>query len=521
MSISDLFIDVKTLPQDGAGFFQLVFLGCTYAYLLMYGSNLISDGSELLLLVPSLSGVVGSIVLPVLGAVPDGCIVLFSGMGPDAQQQLDVGVGALAGSTIMLLTIPWFLSVLGGRVNIDPTTKLPRYKAPKLTPPENMSLTETGVTIAPAVNVGAYIMIGTSITYLLLQAPGMIYMHQSVEAQAAGEKWWAVLGTFVCLGCFAGYLYYCYVNSGKDEVQAIKKDEFVQKAIRNKETTLLGVMSIEYEHLQNDRASTASPTRGGYQGLEMNEKSSIVPKGKDGQPKVERAGSVTSFNSEFIERLDRILKPFFEAYDVDKSGSLNKDELLCVFNDLGERLTLSTITTIFNEFDRDRSGSIDYKEFVRGVACYVSAHESLLKSQEQEIELRTKSNDVEAAGEEEDDEEEEEDEMPDELKDLSPEEQQKRVKMKSAWMMGLGTIILVLISDPMVDVLSELGVRTGIPAFYIAFVLAPLASNASELIAAYNYAKKKTATSMSISLATLEGAAVMNNTFVLGTSMLR
>ncbi len=64
--------------------------------------------------------------------------------------------------------------------------------------------------------------------------------------------------------------------------------------------------------------------------------------------------------------------------------------------------------------------------------------------------------------------------------------------------------------------LVTLGARTGIPAFYIAFVLAPLASNASELIAAYNYAKKKTASSISISLATLEGAAVMNNTFVLG-----
>lgn len=70
-------------------------------------SNMISDGSELLLLVPSLAGVVGSVVLPVLGAVPDGAIVLFSGMGDDAQAQLSVGVGALAGSTIMLLTIPW------------------------------------------------------------------------------------------------------------------------------------------------------------------------------------------------------------------------------------------------------------------------------------------------------------------------------------------------------------------------------------------------------------------------------
>lgn len=68
---------------------------------------MISDGSELLLLVPAVAGIVGSVVLPVLGAVPDGAIVLFSGMGDDAQNQLSVGVGALAGSTIMLLTIPW------------------------------------------------------------------------------------------------------------------------------------------------------------------------------------------------------------------------------------------------------------------------------------------------------------------------------------------------------------------------------------------------------------------------------
>ena len=71
-------------------------------------SNMISDGSELLLLVPAVAGLVGSVVLPVLGAVPDGAIVLFSGLGDDAQEQLSVGVGALAGSTIMLLTIPWW-----------------------------------------------------------------------------------------------------------------------------------------------------------------------------------------------------------------------------------------------------------------------------------------------------------------------------------------------------------------------------------------------------------------------------
>lgn len=56
------------------------------------------------------------------------------------------------------------------------------------------------------------------------------------------------------------------------------------------------------------------------------------------------------------------------------------------------------------------------------------------------------------------------------------------------------------------QVLSEVGDRTGIPSFYISFVLSPLVSNASELIASYNYAQKKTSKTITISLATLTGA---------------
>ena len=69
---------------------------------------MISDGSELLLLVPSVAGIVGSCVLPVLGAVPDGMIVLFSGLGPDAQDQLDVGA-SLALSISISLALYFYL----------------------------------------------------------------------------------------------------------------------------------------------------------------------------------------------------------------------------------------------------------------------------------------------------------------------------------------------------------------------------------------------------------------------------
>jgi hypothetical protein len=42
-------------------------------------------------------------------------------------------------------------------------------------------------------------------------------------------------------------------------------------------------------------------------------------------------------------------------------------------------------------------------------------------------------------------------------------------------MLALGTALVVAFSDPMVGVMSEMAHRTGVPAFYVAFVLAPVA----------------------------------------------
>merc|ERR1719329_579321 len=109
---------------------QLFFVFCAYGYVLFVSANMIGDGAELLLLVPEYAGMVGSIVLPILGAIPDGMMVLFSGVGPleVAQENVAVGVGALAGSTIMLLTLPWVLSVYAGQVDMDSNGNLVGYK---------------------------------------------------------------------------------------------------------------------------------------------------------------------------------------------------------------------------------------------------------------------------------------------------------------------------------------------------------------------------------------------------------
>jgi len=79
---------------------------------------MISDGSELLLLT-KWRELIGTIIIPILGAVPEGAMVLFSGLGKTPQVTMGVGIGTLAGSSIMLLTINWALVMVGGRVDID------------------------------------------------------------------------------------------------------------------------------------------------------------------------------------------------------------------------------------------------------------------------------------------------------------------------------------------------------------------------------------------------------------------
>ena len=61
-----------TIEPDSVGLTGLAWLFLSYGYALYYAANLIGEGSELLLLVPSMAGLVGGVVLPLLGAVPDG-----------------------------------------------------------------------------------------------------------------------------------------------------------------------------------------------------------------------------------------------------------------------------------------------------------------------------------------------------------------------------------------------------------------------------------------------------------------
>ncbi|CAI5742951.1 unnamed protein product [Hyaloperonospora brassicae] len=504
--MASVFIDPQDLPDTGYGLVQVLFLGAVYGSVLFTASNLISDGSELLLLVPSLAGLVGSIVLPVLGAVPDGAIVLFSGMGPHAQEQISVGVGALAGSTIMLLTLPYALSVYAGRVNLDASGR-GNYVRPKgssndndwakLMPRGHRHWTRTGVVLVDEIACTARIMMGTSLIYLILQVPALFYTgNAAADAQrmdnavvARAERPFALVACAVAMLSFALYLLWSVRRSSGVQDDVI--DEVRVAAIRNGEISLSGLLAKEVATLKTEAAAQATTV----------------------------ATPLCATRAQFTRVAD-VIRPFFHAYDRNRDRRMDSDELQLFFHDLGERLSREEVETWKAAADKDQSGFIEFHELVEATLRYLLAkyeterHGRAAVSMHRVVVEQQQS--LGLAAHDKDDEEEEEEEVPEDLAHLSIAEQQVKIKLRAAYMMALGTALVLIFSDPMVDVLSEVGARTGVPAFYVSFVVAPLASNASELIAAYNYAQKKTSKTISISVSALLGAACMNNTFCLG-----
>lgn len=484
-------------PSD-VGVTGLIWLLASYGYILFYSSNLISEGSDLLLLVPSLAGLVGGVVLPLLGAVPDGAIMLFSGLGDieEAQETLSVGVGALAGSTIMLLTVPWAMSVFSGAVDLVGPDQTPNYKgSPKLSEKSFCaSLNTTGVALTPEINKGAKMMLFTTLPYFLIQVPAY-YLTGTREEVSEGEHYWALAGLIVCITFFLGYLA-MNIKMSNDSANKLRRTAVIKEALKKGRVSLSGALAEEVTTIEaNIHNKEVADSK-----KEGTESELLAGSNPEGYPPTEVA-----------ERLKEIVTDAFNGYDENRNGTLEKKEFAMFLTDFNETVSSEKLDTVFAKYDTDNNGTIDLDEFI--AACYTIIKQKASPDTEAIVcvvrqEILNGDDDCEEA-----------EEVPEDLVDLSPDKQQRAIKIRAFSMLALGTALVLIFSDPMVDVMSEIAVRADIPAFYVSFILAPLASNASEVIASQYYASKKTRKTITVSLTALEGAASMNNTFCLAIFM--
>jgi len=509
---SSLFIDPAGMTP-----WQLFFTFLVYGYVLYISADMIGDGAELLLLVPGYADMVGSIVLPILGAIPDGMIVLFSGMGPlaIAQENVAVGVGGLAGSTIMLLTLPWLLSVRAAQVDMNDKGEFVGYKAK----PGKRSTAgkPQGCQFNDGVTKNAWIMLLTSLSYFVIQFPALTVDDQKTKEQlgdgyleevmkeSKGEHLWAGIGAICTLALFTFYMVLQYLAATKKSPGCLKSwlpaDPIVVPSMEL--VKMKGLSSLVAQFRDNYKTTGNMKSKSSLPWLSVGAK-------KDAENNPQLLVETAFLGHQLPKELSIHLKKLYPEYAAkSKTGSLDEDDVRkLLHNEIGMRYKPENFTKLFKVADNDAGGTLDLNEFLGFFFKMLTGDEDL----PWETGDTSPSGDGGEGGEDEDEAEE----MPDDFKDLPLADQQSAIMKESVKGMLIGTLLVLVFSDPMVDVLAQIGVVTGVPTFYVSFVLAPLASNASELVSSMKLASKKTSSSLTQSLQTLIGAACMNNTFCLG-----
>jgi len=155
-------------------------------------------------------------------------------------------------------------------------------------------------------------------------------------------------------------------------------------------------------------------------------------------------------------------------------------------NDMEERVLKEDTSNSLKTISKHREGMSKRKTTVAGkdnitleMQSYKGKEQGKNKEGQKENQEPTALERLETKEEENDEEE-----MPDKIKLLPEHLQQAAIIKMSLKIMGMGTMWVILFSDPMVGVLSAFGDLIGVNPFYVSFVLAPLASNGSELLAA-------------------------------------
>jgi len=396
-----------------------------------------------------------------------------TGTPEEIQHQLSVGVGTLVGSTVMLLTIPYGFGVLLGRRDYDEDNDcaaLTPERKPKLT---HTSLFGNCVTLLPEIPPTAMIMILSLFSYVLIQIPSLFYMHDADQGVHRLHPW-----ALACLIVTAvSFLAYCY-----------------------------------YQVASANAADMA----------------------RRQQERIRREQWKKSLDRRLGERKQQEI--IFKLYDKDNSGYMDAKELAHALSHLGLKVERKDIGELMESIDVGHAhdgdsgradGKISLNEFCHAVTSWVAAGQNA-ENLHQMNSARTSRRaspapqgygainmddsrldmsgmkDVGGGGEAEEEEE-------DEHWDLTENE----LRLQACMFLLLGTFAVSVFSDPMVDVISQVGDRLNVSPFYVSFIVTPLASNSSEVFAGLMFARKKTNESISMTVATMHGAATMNNTLAL------
>ncbi|XP_010535054.1 PREDICTED: uncharacterized protein LOC104810447 [Tarenaya hassleriana] len=432
-----------------------VFLIIVYGFLMFTAAKYLSNGSELLLEILG-PGIVGGLFLPILGALPDAMLILVSGLSgtPEtAQSQVSVGMGLLAGSTVMLLTVIWGTCTVVGKCDLRDSIAVNGQDT------KGFHLTGSGVTVDIWTSYAARIMAISVIPFIIVQFP-------QIMNSTSGRHLAVLLALIISVTMLIAYCVYQVFQPWiqRRRLAFVKHKHVISGILRHLKRHALG-------RLLND----------------------------NGEPN------------------DHVIRKLFDTIDENKDGFLSAPELKALIIGIRfEEIDLDkddAVGKVLQDFDKSLDERVDQDEFVHGIKRWLieamreggpagrDAGPRTMKFIDNYHQQTMREHALLNAEENEENDEE----------DVVHVADPKSVTIKAVLMLLLGTAIAAAFADPLVDTVQNFSVATKIPSFFISFIALPLATNSSEAVSAIIFSSRKKIRTASLTFSELCGGVTMNN----------
>ncbi|EEF40235.1 calcium ion binding protein, putative [Ricinus communis] len=417
-----------------------------YGYAMFLAATYLSKGSEMLheILGP---GIVGGLLLPVLCALSDAVIVLGKleyldfGSKAVAQKEISVGMGLLAGSTALLLTLVWGSCIFFGKCDIRKIDSL----AIDGHGTKGFNLTGTGVSTDIWTCYGARIMTVSVIPIIVVQSSEFL--------NSTAERHLAILISFVI--SLVMLISYCSYQVFRPWIQR-------RRLAYAKHNHVISGMLKHFKDTASERLLT-----------------------DDGEPKKE------------------VIKKLFQDIDQNGDNFLSVSELKALIIGICfEEIQFDrddAAKKIMKEFDTSKDNHIDITEFENGIVKWHNEakqaaistnsgdHHSLIN----DFHRHTKKEHALLGPEAQSDEEVEG------VENLG--------RWKSIAMLLWGAFLLAVSADPLVDAVKNFSKATTVPSFFISFVTLPFITNSGEAFSAITFISHKKMRTASLTLSELYG----------------
>ncbi|KAK9269027.1 hypothetical protein L1049_000795 [Liquidambar formosana] len=430
-----------------------LFLIVVYGYLMFLAATYLSTGSEFLLEVLG-PGIVGGLFLPILRSFPDAMLILVSGLSGSietAQDQVSVGVGLLAGSTITLLTIVWGSCVVVGKCDLRDSLAMDAQDT------KGFSLYGSGITTDIWTCRTAMIMAISIIPFIIIQIPQGLH-------STSGRHLAVLISLIVSLLLLISYCLY----------------QVFQPWIQKRHLAY-----AKYNHV----------IAGILKHLKMRSLGRLLT--DDGQPNID------------------VMKKLFATLDEDNDGHLSIAELKALIIGIQyEEIDLDkddAVEKVMKDFDTSKDNLIDSEEFVKGISKWLREAKRTASSRLagphtikvlEEFHHQTKIEHDLLGGQNLGNQSDE---------TVEAVENPRWFLSKAVLMLLVGTIIAVVFADPLVDAVDNFSSATSIPSFFISFVALPLATNTTEAVSTIITAHQKKWRTASLTFSEIYGVVTVNN----------